>query len=86
MMTPERLKEIREACDGALPGPWEVERYHVRTGSEWKSDLADCDCSNLHESWKRGNAHFIAMAHDAVPELLAEIDRLKAKIRALEDE
>ncbi|MEU0393876.1 hypothetical protein ABZ208_14035 [Streptomyces sp. NPDC006208] len=89
-LTPEREQEIRETH----PGEW--------YGGEWTQDYVESDGSEPaycrvvhHESgttlatlpdFAGPIALFIADAHDAVPELLAEIDRLRQQRKYLIDQ
>lgn len=87
-MTPDREKEIRETH----PGGW--------FDGRWTQDYVEAEGGNPaycrivhHESgttlatlpdYAGGIALFIADAHDAVPELLAEVDRLRDRVAELE--
>ena len=75
-MTPERIKELRKLCDAATSGPWQ-ERYRPgRSGY----DVARYGSTALVGSHPmlRQDAEFIAAARTALPEALAEIERLRA--------
>ena len=85
----EREQEIRESH----PGAW--------YGGPWTQDQVDSDgsdpayCRVVHHQsgtvlatlpdFAGGIALFLADAHDAVPELLAEVDRLRARVGELEE-
>lgn len=83
-LTPEREQEIRETHPGAwYDGQW-TQEYIEAVG-----DSPACNRVVHHESgttlatlpdFASGIALFIADAHDAVPELLAEVDRLRAEL------
>lgn len=85
-LTAERLNEIRERADKATPGPWIApgpERPEVVAG-----DVRIADCEWLAQTdgeWAQMDldAKFIAAARQDVPDLLAEIDRLKALVQTL---
>jgi hypothetical protein len=75
--TPERLREARERCERATPGPWRtVDRWD---GSEVRSDpgtrviVAVDLCAE--------DAAFIAHARADLPAALAEIERLRDLLR-----
>lgn len=82
-MTPERMAELRRLAEAATPGPWRVSM----SGYSVKSQDADVPIvAAVHrgahataddiERWLP-NADLIATARTAIPELLAEVDRLK---------
>ncbi|NXY96402.1 hypothetical protein HYE82_18800 [Streptomyces sp. BR123] len=89
-LTPDRLAEIAESH----PGSW--------YDGEWRSQYVDSTadeagyCVVLHQEsgqvlaelpdWAGPIALFIADAHDAVPALLAEVDRLSAAVDWLANE
>ena len=106
MATPlsdERLAEIRERCDKATQGPWELEikgadaaplvivwaRYphreglhrHFITYTEY-GEKPDPDVLQRNSD----NYAFIAAARTDMPDLLAEVERLRAENQALEAE
>lgn len=74
-LTDERLAEIRARADAATEGPWaadHTEIYGLHRGI-W---IAECS----REEWGEGDVDgaFIAHARTDVPDLLAEVDRLRA--------
>lgn len=86
-LTPEREQEIRTREQAATPGPWEsdgAEIYGTLGGilmlDLWVGETLDV------EDQERSNADaaFIAAARSAVPELLAEVDRLRTRVAELE--
>lgn len=86
-MTPKRIAEIRAACKAATPGPWEVSPY-------WMEDSGLSDVIASHRKPTNGvasdcfnwDAAFIALARTAVPELLAEVERLEGILVAVRAE
>ncbi|MFE7485485.1 hypothetical protein [Streptomyces sp. NPDC057552] len=88
-MTPDREQEIRETHPaGWYDGPW-THNYVEGEGGEpdyWRvvHHESGTTLATLPD-WAGGLAAFIADAHDAVPELLAEVDRLRARAAELED-
>ena len=85
-MKPERIKQLRELCEKATPGPWEQCKddpwcVWVMNGDKDGFNLL-AECGWIDNDW---NAAFIAAARTAVPELLDEVERLRRGIdRALE--
>ena len=80
--TPDRWAALREARKAATPGEWRTERKNDWTGKVLvgtkEDDIADCDVSVYGRS--EANAHFIALAANAVLPLLDEVARLRAAI------
>ena len=81
MTTPlsdERIAEIRERCDKATPGPWSVdeESGDVWVPSIWRSVaiIEDLDLPLVNPAADRA---FIAAARTDMPDLLAEVERLR---------
>lgn len=97
-MTDKELKEIRERCNKATPGPWKWEETEdQKSGREW-GDLGEIlvtqsgdevlsangyDYTSVEVS--KNDAAFIAHAREDIPALLAEIERLTTKVSILED-
>lgn len=86
-MTNERLREIREACDAATPGPWVAgEHYEGQNPGAYVYDqsgrvvCAD-ECATQQPS--PSEARFIALARAAVPELLDEVARMRDRMEVL---
>lgn len=95
-MTADQLAALEALCDAATPGPWERGYHHAQdhqTGAmPTKADpegcivigpeqceVADCDFSDRPSA----NAAFIAAARTALPELVAEVRRLRGTLGAL---
>jgi hypothetical protein len=78
-MTLEDLERIRALCDAATPGPWEsfVEGRDHSCGSDFIGTQnrkgPDIELSGASHA----DQDFIAMARQALPRLVAEIERLK---------
>ena len=73
-MTPERLAEIRARAEAATEGPWRIDgRRVVYERDGW----AEMVTPILHVS---ADATFIAAARTDVPELVAEVERLQARV------
>ncbi|MFJ9112958.1 hypothetical protein [Streptomyces sp. NPDC102283] len=86
-MTPDREQEIRTREQAATPGPWESDGAEIygTLGGVLMVDLWVGETLDV-EDQERSNADaaFMADARSAVPELLAEVDRLRAEIAELE--
>lgn len=81
------LDAIRQRADAATPGPWGVEQYgttlavHAYQVSDAVAMIGDEDHPPAGS-----DAEFIAHAREDVPALLAEVDRLTARVADLEGE
>ncbi len=86
-MTPARLAAIRTRYEAATPGEWQPGQPHP--------DFCDCllypACSNVWTGegqditrpcagLSAADAAFIAAAHQDIPDLLAEVERLRAEV------
>ena len=90
-MTDERLAEIKARADAATPGPWERNNLagrperEVFAGDELIGDFGvggweDDEGADRVEI----NAEFIAHARQDIPDLLAEVERLREHVATLE--
>lgn len=93
-MTPERLAELRRLADAATPGPWAWEATSQQDNS-WCVGTTDpphegevvTDDDTVVVDWvaESGNAErladaaFLAASRTAVPDLLDEVERLRAE-------
>lgn len=92
-MTLERLKEIRERAEKATRGPWRVDTWPC--GSKGSPPLAQTWASDVRAKsgeilcfqdtdWTKPPDHpdaaFIAHARSDVPDLLEEVERLRAAL------
>ncbi|WP_143668323.1 hypothetical protein [Streptomyces sp. f150] len=84
-LTPEREAEIRAREGAATPGPWmrdddqrRLERFVTN-----ESGTLDINFGYLGNN-NQADTEFVADARSAVPELLAEMDRLRARSEKLE--
>lgn len=86
-MTPDREQEIRNREQAATPGPWQSDGAEIygTLGGVLMIDLWVGETLDI-ENQQRSNADaaFMADARSAVPELLAEVDRLRARVAELE--
>ena len=90
-MTAEHLEQWRALADAATPGPW-LPSHNVDAPSDgnWEPDNPEREGRGEGptlvgtyrdvKAWAEADAAFIAAARDAVPALLAEVDRLRAEL------
>jgi hypothetical protein len=82
-MNKEQLQHLKDLCSAATPGPWE--QRPVKCLGTW-----DVGSSAIYH-WpysgerairceERDDAAFIAAARSALPELIAEVERLEAEL------
>lgn len=85
-MTPARLAELRAVADAATKGPWvAVIADGACLGIDAEADpdgIVETDAG--HYPPKPADAVFIAAARAAVPDLLDEIERMRAVVEAAE--
>ena len=89
-MTPERIREIEGAANAASEGPWKVDRVPFE-GPHKPREPADVQgpcglivtCESGYDN-QAANCRFIASARTDVPELVAEVKRLKQILAAKE--
>ena len=80
-LTETQLREIRERCDAATAGPWEIQHYTNFLGfSVWAEGAGciaerwyECTQSDPYGSEIVGNAQFIAHARTDIPTLLDDL-------------
>ncbi len=80
-MKPERKQELRAACEAATKEPWFAwmspsDVHEVNTGLAGNPVICKVGKSTQAEA----NADFIALARSALPEAMAEIERLQAEL------
>lgn len=80
----EKIEGWKELCGVISQGPWEAEKGYRLGGP--KSFVSNIDgllfTSMLPE---HANSEFVATSREAVPALIAEVERLQAKIADLEE-
>lgn len=87
-MTQEELDAIRDRHAKATPGIWRIWGGTVMAPKDPTTDSANVDHNfQVADTYcvrdgkpRSFDATFIAMAHQDIPELLAEIDRLRAAV------
>lgn len=91
-MDQARLDEIKARVEAATPGPWEWRNGNIRTAPvDTESDYYDSNgllCADRPGAkpvikWQ-GDKDFIIAARQDVPELVAEVERLRAALEAIE--
>ncbi len=82
-ITDDYLSHLQALCDAATPGEWrtlyggmEGDNYAV-IGS--RSDVRPV-CRIDPQDYRQGNVHAIVVAHNALPQLIAEVRRLRGAI------
>ena len=95
-MTAEHLEQWRALADAATPGPW-LPSHNVDAPSDgnWEPDNPEREgrgegptLTGLYrdvKAWAEADAAFIAAAREAVPALIAEVERLQAAWSAEHD-
>lgn len=102
MITPEQLEEWKRLAYEASIGPWIVEAgnysgndwligsIYLGTGNDMKNYSVHITTDHVHASQVGGgaaeDAAFIAASREAVPALIAEVDRLNAEIARLKEQ
>ncbi len=84
-MTEDELRAIKARCEAASPGPWKsyVEGRDQTSGSDFIMTGEGATRGNDIEltGATRADQDFIAHARQDVPQLLAEIERLRSLLR-----
>lgn len=77
MLTQERIDEIKARVAAATPGPWQTRFvYNMFRAVRNAPDLYQ----NTEPSQDWADADFVAYCADDVPDLLAEVERLRAGV------
>lgn len=89
-MTPERdvCDRARQALEGVTDGPWEATSYGVEQPYEFDLHRFDQMPLRIARTDQSGaDSKFIAAARTLVPELVAEVERLRAnqRVETVED-
>lgn len=87
MITPEDLAKWQELCTAATPGPWvyKTSEFGEYTDSGFREerivapegDFVLADACNLYDT----DAAFIAAAREAMPRLIAEVQRCHSLLK-----
>lgn len=85
-MTPERIAEIRRLAEAATKGPWLIEPGQKIDEIYIVDAPTDGRIARMWNgrTCREANAEFIAVARNALPELLDEVERLRARCERLE--
>ena len=90
-MTAERIAELEALCNAATPGPWIWESSRGDRVRLWTKPSGDfvVEIGRKPGGWTyfdmtEDDAGFIAHARTALPELLAQVRRLRAMIKPRE--
>ncbi|MFB8035910.1 hypothetical protein ACFC5Z_23765 [Streptomyces sp. NPDC056004] len=89
-MTPDRLAEILARAEAALPGPWCTDAWEIyqgteyEVGAEWIGETARGVGGAADMEQDRATAAFVAAARKDVPDLVAEVHRLRTQVAGLE--
>jgi hypothetical protein len=75
-ITREELDRWKQLAEAATEGPWEVVEYEAGVFIMFSDGF---DSSSMGT----GDARFIAAARDAVPRLVAEVERLRGSLKKL---
>lgn len=83
-LSADRLAEYAALAEAATPGPWCTDAWEIYQGSEYQPGISEWigeTCRGRIEglSQDKADAAFVAAARSAVPELLAEVERLRAE-------
>lgn len=85
-MTPEKLSEWKKLAEAATEGPWKYNEHarddNVFSGNRRIADVYGARIGGTEQN--AANATFIAAARTAVPELIAEVERLQRKNEELQ--
>lgn len=86
MTPPHKIKELREICEKATPGPWVQEHFYVSAriaGGRPNGEIIVCVQGTALKdnrypfNQQCNNAEFIAQARSALPELLDYVEELE---------
>jgi hypothetical protein len=78
-VTDEKTKRLRALCEAATPGPW----THDYDGEQGYAVRGPSDGQTVCIGYEE-DAAFIAAARTALPEVIDELERLRARILELE--
>ncbi|WP_347042040.1 hypothetical protein [Brachybacterium nesterenkovii] len=84
-MTPDEMTRLRALADAATPGPWEFQPWSTcpLPSGDYKESILLANAAHDGEIVRElGNqdGDFIAAARTAVPDLLDEVEALRARI------
>lgn len=79
-------KALRALCEAATPGPWSVDHYEETDDWCLRADNATIPGNSIADAGGfsyKPDAAFIAAARTAIPELLDEVERLRAALERI---
>ncbi len=86
MIAQEQLARWRGLADAATPGPWEATSTWSDDGDSYYVAVVDGRALlDTYVSMTDADAAFIAAAREAVPALLAEVERLSVLVLSYEE-
>lgn len=82
MLSDERIREIKERCEKATKGPWKHTNINSVHGPK-SLVCQDYDAEDEKEEERQDNDfRFIAHARTDIPDLIAEIERMRGELAA----
>lgn len=69
------LDEIKKACDAATPGPWKIDPKYRQVWAPRTGEYISTEAERPEDP----EANFIANSRQWVPDLVAELERLRAE-------
>lgn len=84
-MTPEELAHLKEAHAAATPGPWCFNTFghHAEIVDDQNDLVLEMGSANTMDAQEHLDGYLVVEARNALPALLAEIERLQARERIL---
>jgi hypothetical protein len=81
-IAPQQLNTWKQLASAATPGPWQVDSTAQGPAVIVDADEYVCTTWEDSEFDQEADAAFIAAAREAVPALIAEVERLTALLQA----
>lgn len=73
----ELVDRAKASLEGVTPGPWQVVGYgNIHSHTVGEHPL-------IGKVYSKGNQQFVAAARQLVPELIAEVERLREQVQSL---
>lgn len=82
-MTPTELEKLERLAEAATKGLWEYEPGKIRPSSVWASGMQVAQTG--YAKFDSDNAKFIAAARTAIPQLIAEVRKLREALENAAD-
>jgi hypothetical protein len=74
-----KLEELKAAYEAASPGEWKAPGFNSQ-GGKVACLIGPDELRLVSGNFKRGDAHFIALAHNMMPQLLEAVELLKQSL------